>query len=168
MILLASAWLPVLAVLGYAALSKLTGVRAFATAIAGYQIIPARLSHAAARLVIAAELAGAVLLAVPLTRRWGAALAAALFAAFCAGMASALRRGLRVDCGCFSAGHADTIGPGTLVRTGLLLALAAAAIPGATRPFQPAEFLIAALLLVLAVTAAELVTLLAAPAGDLA
>jgi hypothetical protein len=165
MIFLSSAYLTELAVLAYAALGKARDLDGFAASVAGYRILPESLTPAVARLVVAAELASVLLLAMPFTRFWGAMLATVLFAAFVIAMASALRRGLRVDCGCFSPALADPIGPGTLVRTGLLLALAVMALAAARDPFQLADLLVATLMLVLVVMVSELVKLLTGPIG---
>jgi hypothetical protein len=102
---------------------------------------------------------------VPVTRFWGAVLATGLFASFLVAMSSAWRRGLRVDCGCFSPGRTDPIGPGSLTRTGLLLVLAVLALLGARQPFQPADLLVAILMGVLVIAVAELVRLLSQPSG---
>jgi thiol-disulfide isomerase/thioredoxin len=161
MVIASSAFLAVLAVLGYAAAGKLRDLRTFTASVEGYRLLPQRLARAAAVLVAAAELAGAVLLAGPATRFFGAVLAAVLFALFIGAMASTLLRGMRVDCGCFPAGHADPVGPGSLVRTGLLLVLAVTAASTASQPFRPAEVPAAAALLVLVIIVAELARRLA-------
>ncbi|TVT53281.1 hypothetical protein FNH05_12010 [Amycolatopsis rhizosphaerae] len=145
-ILLASAPLALAAVLAFAALGKLTNVTAFAKSVAGYDIVPARAALPVACLVLGTELVSAVLLVLPGTRFWGAGLAFVLFAAFLAGMASTLARGMRVDCGCF-AGVRDTIGPGTLVRTGLLLALTVPAALATRAAFRPVHLAVAAVIL---------------------
>lgn len=168
MIFLASAYLTELAVLAFAALGKIGDLRAFAASVAEYRIVPPRHARTAACLVVAAELASVALLAVPATRRVGAVLAAGLCATFLVAMSSALRRGLRVDCGCFSPGQTDPIGPGSLTRTGLLLVLAALAVLGARQPFRPADLLVAILMGVLVITLSELVRLLLPPIGQMA
>lgn len=51
----------------------------------------------------------------------GALLGSALLLTLFAGVqASALARGLRIDCGCFGAGSSELIGPGSLGAVGLL------------------------------------------------
>lgn len=167
MIFLSSAYLTELAVLAFAVLGKIRDPAAFAAAVADYRILPARISRAVVPLVVGAELASVLLLAAPITRLWGAALAIGLFAAFGVAMSSALRRGLRADCGCFSPGLADPIGPGSLTRTGLLLVLAVLALLGAGQPFRPADLLVATLMGVLILVSSELVRLLAQPSGQL-
>ncbi|MEU7859811.1 MauE/DoxX family redox-associated membrane protein [Nonomuraea sp. NPDC049141] len=147
MIILTSAYAALIAVLLYAAVSKARDLSGFAADIAGYQLIPQRLTVAAAVVVVGAELAAAGLLTAPPTRRWGALLAAVLFAAFLAAMASVLRRGLSVGCGCF--GDRDLVGPATVTRTGLLAALAVMAAVAGASPFSFVHLLVGAAYLAL-------------------
>lgn len=157
MIVAESAYLAVAAVLLVAALGKLRDVRGFAASVAGYRLLPGRLSRPVAVAVIVAEVAAAGLLLAPSLlppdalgpdalgsdlRRWGAVVAGLLFAAFLTAMVSVLRRGMSVDCGCF--GGRDLVGPGTLARTGLLLALAVTAGLAGTVPFAPVQAPVAA------------------------
>ncbi|WP_433475407.1 MauE/DoxX family redox-associated membrane protein [Spirillospora sp. CA-142024] len=128
MTVLAAAWPVLIVVLAAAVAGKVRDVRGFGTVVAGYRILPDRLAVPAAVLVLATETGTVPLLAVPATRRWGALLAAALFTAFLAAMASVLRRGMRVECGCFgSARRPAPVGAAEIARTGLLLLLAVAA-----------------------------------------
>jgi thiol-disulfide isomerase/thioredoxin len=146
-----SAWLAVAVVLTVAAVAKLRDRAGFAAAVAGYQILPRRLAPVTARLVIGLELVSAAALVVPASRRGGAVAALVLFGGFLAAMSVALRRGLRVDCGCFPRSEPSLpIGPASLTRTGLLLVLAAiaAAAPGPPGPpgppFWPTQVAVAA------------------------
>jgi methylamine dehydrogenase accessory protein MauD len=75
-----------------------------------------------------AELATAGMLLPSTTAVAGAIAAAALLAAFCAGIGRAMARGEAPDCHCFGALHSEPAGPRALVRNGVLLAVAAAAI----------------------------------------
>ncbi|MEV0199538.1 MauE/DoxX family redox-associated membrane protein [Nonomuraea sp. NPDC050691] len=145
MIVLASAHLAVAAVLLGAALGKIRDVRAFATTIAGYRVMPARLALPAAVAVLVTEVAAAALLLAPGPRRWGAVVAALLFAVFLGAMGSVLRRGLSVGCGCF--GGRDLVGPGTMARTGVLLVLALMAVAAGPAPFAPLQVPVAVALL---------------------
>ncbi|MEO3888360.1 MauE/DoxX family redox-associated membrane protein [Nonomuraea sp. B5E05] len=154
MIVAESAYLAVTAALLFAALGKLRDVPGFARSVAGYQVLPDGLAGPAAAGVLAAELAAAGLLLVPGGRRWGAVMAGLLFAAFLAAMASVTRRGMAVDCGCF--GGRDLVGAGTLLRTGLLLALAVTAALAGPVAFAPVQLPVAAALLGLAVLPARL------------
>ncbi|MEQ4722119.1 MauE/DoxX family redox-associated membrane protein [Nonomuraea sp. B19D2] len=154
MIVAESAYLAVAAMLLVAALGKLRDVRGFARSVAGYRVLPGGLAGPAAVAVLAAELAAAGLLLAPGGQRWGAVVAAALLAAFLAAMASVLRRGMAVDCGCF--GGRDLVGAGTLLRTGLLLVLAVTAALTGPVAFAPVQLPVAAALLGLAFLPARL------------
>lgn len=71
-----------------------------------------------------AELAVAVAL-LPTATAWYAAIgASALLVVFLLGMGVNLARGRRPDCHCFGQVHSAPIGPGSLVRNGVLLAVA--------------------------------------------
>jgi hypothetical protein len=155
LIILSSAYAALIAVLLYAAVSKARGLAGFAADIAGYRLVPQRLTVVAAVAVVVAELAAAGLLTAPPTRRWGALLAAALFAVFLAAMASVLWRGMSVDCGCF--GDRGLVGAATMTRTGLLAALAVMAAVAGSSPFTPVHLLVGAVYLALTFLAARLV-----------
>lgn len=148
MIAAESAYLAVTAVLLVAALVKLRDVPGFARSVAGYQVLPGSLARPAAVGVLVAELAAGGLLLAPGGRRWGAVVAAILFAAFLAAMASVMRRRMAVDCGCF--GGRDLVGAGTLLRTGLLLVLAVTAALTGPVAFAPVQLPVAVVLLGLA------------------
>ncbi|MBO2445855.1 hypothetical protein J4573_02015 [Actinomadura barringtoniae] len=150
MTVLASAYPAVIVVLVVAVVSKVRDVPGFAMAIDAYQIIPQRLTRAAAVGVLASETGTAVLLAVPVTRRWGAVLAAALFAAFLVAMASVLRRGMEIDCGCFgSARRPSPVGAASITRTALLLLLAVMAAVAGDAAFSPVQPMLAVAFLAL-------------------
>ncbi|MFI7150725.1 TlpA family protein disulfide reductase [Nonomuraea sp. NPDC050022] len=155
MIVLSSAYTALIAVLLYAAVSKARDLAGFAADIAGYRLIPRRLTVVAAVAVVMAELAAAGLLIAPPTRRWGALLAAALFAVFLAAMASVLWRGLSVGCGCF--GDHGLVGTATMTRTGLLAVLAVMAAVAGPSPFAPVHLLVGAAYLVLTFVPARLI-----------
>ena len=70
------------------------------------------------------ELVTAVALLFPPTARLGAVLALLLLAAFVFVIARALSRGKTPDCHCFGQLHSSPAGPTTLVRNGVLAALA--------------------------------------------
>lgn len=154
MIVAESAYLAVTAALLAAALVKLRDVPGFARSVAGYQVLPGGLAGPAAVGVLVAELAAGGLLLAPGGRRWGAVVAAVLFAAFLAAMASVMRRRMSVDCGCF--GGRDLVGAGTLLRTGLLLVLAVTAALTGPVAFAPVQLPVAAALLGLAFLPARL------------
>ena len=93
---------------------------------------PAPLVPALAVVLPLVELLVAVAL-IPVATAWAAALAAvALLLAFTGGVATALARGVEADCHCFGRVSSRPVGPGTLARNLLLLALAGfVAIAGA-------------------------------------
>jgi methylamine dehydrogenase accessory protein MauD len=86
--------------------------------------IPARVAVAAGTLLPLAELAVAVGLVIRPSAQWAAVAALALLLAFIAGIANALRRGDSPDCHCFGQIHSAPAGRDTLIRNGLLAALA--------------------------------------------
>ncbi|WP_373693967.1 MauE/DoxX family redox-associated membrane protein [Parafrankia sp. BMG5.11] len=72
--------------------------------VRAFRILPEALVDPVAYAVPFVEIALGVLLIVGLTVRLAAAISAVLFAVYIAAIASAAARGLRIDCGCFSAG----------------------------------------------------------------
>jgi hypothetical protein len=86
--------------LGGAALAKLRDPRGFASAVAGYRLLPAALAAPASAAFVAGELSIAAALWTPL-RAEAALGAAALLALYAAAIAVNLARGRReIDCGC--------------------------------------------------------------------
>ena len=81
-----------------------------------------------------AEIVIAILLLPVSTAFWGAILAALLLLGFIAGIANLMRKGEAPDCHCFGAIHSEPVGKGTLVRNGVLLALALFILIGGTTP----------------------------------
>ena len=76
-------------------------------------------------LIPIAELTVAVLLFPTATAWWAGVLSLTLLGAFVSGIGVNLARGRRPDCHCFGQLHSEPIGAGTLVRNGVLAALAA-------------------------------------------
>ncbi len=149
-----------------AGLPKALRPRVFAGQIADYGIVPHGMTRVLARLISAAELAAGVLLlaglgAPPRVRQAGAAVAIILFALFLAALASAYARGREIACACFGgSSELETVGAHSIVRTGLLLLLAAVAVLPASggRPLDVAG--LAALLAALVAVISELTRLL--------
>jgi Methylamine utilisation protein MauE len=137
----------------------------FAAQLDDYGLLPRGVTRAAARIVSSAEtVSGGLLLTGLLVssslRQGAAAMAAVLFGGFLVALASAHRQGRKIACACFGgSGQLETVGPHSLVRTGLLLVLALiAALPAHTgRPLPVIAF--AAVLAVLIATASELARL---------
>jgi thiol-disulfide isomerase/thioredoxin len=86
--------------------------------------VPERLVGPASLALPAAEIALAAGLLVTPLARVSAGAGAALFGLFIAGIAAALRRGEAPDCHCFGQLHSEPAGTSTLVRNGLLVAVA--------------------------------------------
>jgi putative oxidoreductase len=94
----------VAAVFIYAGIDKLRDPLQFADSIEGFAILPAALIGLLALSLPPYEVASGLLLLWPQTRRIGALAVAAVSMVFFAALASALIRGLTLDCGCFGVG----------------------------------------------------------------
>jgi hypothetical protein len=175
MIFASSGYLLLVAVFGFSGLGKLRSLAAFSRQVADYQLIPGSLTRLAAVAIAVGETACAVLLAVPWTRAAGAGLAVVLLGLFLTAMSLAWSHGRRIPCGCFGGStspdaiSADTIGPGTMVRTALLGAVALGTLL-VSRGDQPAgqlpvHLLLAGLMLILVFLLAEATRLLGGEAG---
>jgi peroxiredoxin/uncharacterized membrane protein YphA (DoxX/SURF4 family) len=116
-----------------AAVAKLGDMPGSRRALEGFAV-PSRLVPAAAVLLPVAELASAILLVLAPTAVVGAALALVLLAAFVAGIGAALRRGVAPDCHCFGQLHSKPAGKETLVRNGVLGAIAVVVLAGGPGP----------------------------------
>jgi putative oxidoreductase len=138
----------------------------FAAQLADYGIVPAAMTRFLARLISSSELAAGVLLLAGLgaplrVRQAGAGLAMVLFAMFLVALSSAYVRGRDIACACFGGNsELETVGAHSIVRTALLLVLAAVAVLPASgaRPLAAAG--LAALLAALVAIISELTRLL--------
>jgi uncharacterized membrane protein YphA (DoxX/SURF4 family) len=129
-------WAATVARLGLAAIWAWAGVAKAADpngavlSVRAYRLLPEALVRPVAWGLPFLELALAALLLAGVANRAAAVTSAGLLALFMAGIAAAWARGLRIDCGCFSAGGPDASAGaaqylGELLRdTGLLLASA--------------------------------------------
>ncbi|PLX82196.1 MAG: DoxX family protein [Desulfuromonas sp.] len=107
----------------YAGLLKSIDVSAFAGDIANYRLLPYSLNYLVAATLPYVEVLAGVLLIVNRKVRPAALLLGLLTLVFMAALASALYRGLDIDCGCFREAAKTT--PGTaLLRDAGILALA--------------------------------------------
>ncbi len=88
----------------YAAIDKIRDPLQFADSIAAFGILPAVFISLLALALPPFEIACGLLLLGPRTRRIGALAIILLSAIFFTALASALFRGLTLDCGCFGAG----------------------------------------------------------------
>jgi putative oxidoreductase len=92
------------AVFIYAGIDKIHDPFQFADNISGFAILPAVLINLLALGLPPFEVGCALLLLAPWTRRVGALAIAVISVMFFTALASALLRGLTLDCGCFGAG----------------------------------------------------------------
>lgn len=106
-----------------AGIGKLLDLKGSKSAMLGFGLPDALATPAAVALPIV-ELLAAVLLIPIRTAWWGALLAFLLLAAFVAGIAYNMQKGRAPDCHCFGQIHSEPAGPRTLVRNGLLGAVA--------------------------------------------
>src|SRR5271156_1310152 len=88
----------------YAGIDKLRDPLQFADNIAGFAILPAVFINLLALGLPPFEMACGLLLLPPATRRAGALAVAVISVMFFTALASALLRGLTLDCGCFGVG----------------------------------------------------------------
>jgi uncharacterized membrane protein YphA (DoxX/SURF4 family) len=111
----------------WAARAKILDPDGAVRSVRAYRLLPEALVHTVGYGLPFLELAIAVLLVAGVATRLAAATSSVLLLVFMAGIASAWARGLRIDCGCFSAGGPNAaVGAsqylGELLRdTGLLL-----------------------------------------------
>ncbi len=102
---------------------KLRHPHSFAASIRTYEMVPADLVFPMAVYLPWLELVIGATLIIGLWRREAVALALGLSAMFLIANATALARGLDVDCGCFGSGYHGSATQELLVAVGLLLAL---------------------------------------------
>ncbi len=117
-----------------AGLAKLADLRSFRQTLRGFGVSEP-VANVSARLVPIAELATAVALLPQPSARWGGVAALILLGVFIGGIANALRNGRRPDCNCFGQLASSRVGPRTLIRNGVLAAMAAVVVaqgPGAS------------------------------------
>ena len=103
-------WVSTAARLGLAAVflvagaTKIGDLAGSARAVNAYRLMPYEAAKVVGAMLPFVELALGVVLLVGLAVRLSAGIAAVLVVIFIAGIVSAWARGLRIDCGCFSAG----------------------------------------------------------------
>lgn len=107
----------------YAGWLKAADVTGFARDVAGYQLLPYALNYLVAATLPYVEILAGLLLVLGRNVRGAALLLAVLTLIFVGALASAVWRGLNIDCGCF--GSAGATPPWlALLRDGILLMLA--------------------------------------------
>ena len=89
--------------------------------IDAYQLLPPDIVLIVARIIPGLELALGILLIAGFLLRIVATSASLVLLAFFSIMVRSYYKGMGIDCGCFGVGEA--LGPGTLLRDGLLVAL---------------------------------------------
>lgn len=92
------------AIFAYAGIDKIQEPQQFADNIAGFAILPAMFTNLLALTLPVFEIGCGVLLLVPMTRRVASLAIALVCIVFFTALASALLRGLTLDCGCFGVG----------------------------------------------------------------
>ena len=108
-------WILRLALAGvflYAGVAKMRDARAFAESLTSFKMLPEALITPVALALPPTEIFAAVLSVFRgKSRRLGAFCLLAMLAIFSAALASALVRGLQVNCGCFGADRFDVLSP---------------------------------------------------------
>jgi uncharacterized membrane protein YphA (DoxX/SURF4 family) len=114
------------AVFIYAGIDKMRNPLDFADSVAGFAILPAACINLMAMGLPPFEIGCGLLLIGPATRRVGALAVAVISSIFFIALASALIRGLTLDCGCFGVGAPSR--PRMWVELGLDAVLVAGAV----------------------------------------
>ena len=120
-------------VIFYAAYVKLSAPWiTFAASLNGYGILPDSALEPVAKTLPWCELVLGITLLSGFWLRWSALLASLMLGFFFSMMVRSLdAMGLKIDCGCFGPGEA--LGPKTMLRDGVLVAIAVAVTVGAFR-----------------------------------
>lgn len=105
------------------ALGKIADPAAFADSIAAYRILPLAVVNLVALVMTWTEFLVGISLLNGVAHRAGALLAAAMNVVFILAVASAMARGLSIECGCFTVAK-ETVGWSLLARDAVFLALA--------------------------------------------
>lgn len=112
----------------YAAVPKIADPVAFAGSVAAYRILPYFWNYVAAAVLPFLELICGILLVLGIRVRTGALIIGALNLVFMVALASAIVRGLDIDCGCFRQGGEKTTPWLALARDAVFLAMTAAVL----------------------------------------
>ena len=100
----------------------------FAASINGYGILPESALEPVAKTLPWCELALGIAVLSGVWLRWFALLASLMLSFFFVMMVRSYEMGLKIDCGCFGPGEA--LGPRTMLRDGVLVAIALAVTVG--------------------------------------
>jgi uncharacterized membrane protein YphA (DoxX/SURF4 family) len=117
--------------LAWAALAKLGDVPGLARDIHHFRILPVAAENLLAMVLPWIELTAGLSLVLGIRARAGALVATGLLVVVTAAVASALARGLSIECGCFGHAMAWRVGTPKLIEN---LALTAVSAVGALRP----------------------------------
>lgn len=150
-------------VFAVAAVAKLADLRTTRQTMTAFGM-PLPVANLAGTLLPIAELATAVALLPQPSARWGAVSAVVLLAIFIAGIVNALSHGRTPDCNCFGQVVSERIGPRTLIRNGVLAAVAGFVVwkaPGSSLSSWSANHSAADLVAVLALIGCALLAVLA-------
>lgn len=107
----------------YAAILKIADPVAFAGSVAAYKILPYFASYLTASVLPFIELTCGLLLVCGVRIRGSALIIAIMNLVFMAALASAIVRGLDIDCGCFKQGGSKTSPWIALARDAIFLAM---------------------------------------------
>jgi uncharacterized membrane protein YphA (DoxX/SURF4 family) len=119
-------------VIFYAAYVKLSAPWiTFAASLNGYGILPDSALEPVAKTLPWCELVLGITLLSGFWLRWSALAASLMLGFFFSMMVRSYAMGLKIDCGCFGPGEA--LGPKTMLRDGVLVAIAVAVTVGAFR-----------------------------------
>lgn len=124
----------------YASILKIADPVAFAGSIAAYHILPYFGSYLTAAVLPFVELISGLLLVSGYRVKGSAVIIGLLNVVFIAALASAIARGLDIDCGCFKQGGAKTSPLLALGRDVIFLAMTVFVLkadPRARKSFQP-------------------------------
>jgi len=101
----------------------------FAVSINSLKIVPDNMLELFARTLPWIELILGIVILTGVWLRWSAAAGSVMLAVFLSVLVRSYALGMQVDCGCFGSG--EPLGPKTLARDGLMLALALSVTIGA-------------------------------------
>jgi thiol-disulfide isomerase/thioredoxin len=121
------------AVFAVAAAGKILDLEGSVKATRGFGV-PERLARPIGIALPFVELLAAALLLPVSTAQLGAILASLLLLSFLTGMLNSLRQGEAPDCHCFGTFHSEPVGPSTIARNGVLLAVGVLIIAGGSSP----------------------------------
>jgi methylamine utilization protein MauE len=118
------------AVFGWAAVWKVLAFGRFRMSVAELELVPPSLGDATAVLLVGAEFACAITVALPPVKIVGLGLTTGLLLVFCGAIALQIRRGSQAQCACFGR-SGGLLGWRQLIRNALLVVVALAGLAAA-------------------------------------